>query len=87
MYAVGVLFLDEDDNLRDGELINPYHTENGEVVVHHEGDLMLSVMCPTADGGEDIHVTHASRVSTFFNTPGLPLTVDRPVTIFDQDAQ
>lgn len=87
MHAIGVRFLDETGTIREGEMINPFRVEDGEVVAEFCGDNEIDVMTVRSNGEDHIFRTHISRVSVMFVAQGLPLLpIKRDLSIFDQDA-
>lgn len=62
--AVEVRFLDEDNHLRAGELVNPHRVIDRGVEVEFMGDHEVDVYCFRSNGEEHIFRTHISRVAS-----------------------
>lgn len=61
---IEVRFLDEDDRLRAGELVNPCRVIERGVEVEFYGDNEVDVFCFRSNGEEHIFRTHISRVAS-----------------------
>lgn len=63
MYPVAVYFLDENNNVRAGELLNPYRTDGRGFDIEYVGDHEIDVY--VLGNGDDDYIfrTHVSRVS------------------------
>lgn len=68
MYAIEVHFLDENDKVRAGELVNPNWVvdRRGALDVEFVGDNEVDVYCFRSNGEEHIFRTHISRVASMF---------------------
>lgn len=66
LLVVEVRFLDTNNNLRAGELVNPYRVVNadGEFDVEFVGDHEVDIYCYRSNGDEEIFRTHISRVAS-----------------------
>lgn len=65
-HPIEVRFLDEDNHLRAGELVNPHRVIDGRGALDVEfiGDHEVDVYCFRSNGEEHIFRTHISRVAS-----------------------